>query len=259
MFYGPNGSSAKIMNTHGIYLVIVTDEYGNTNTYNPKKPHTTNKETTTYHGPDGGTASIMKGPKGNKLIKVIDANGNTIIYSSTNTQTYNTNIDNPLPVQTSSCSSDFNCAYGGDEVMTYVGKPDDNSKAYPKPYPTMPAGSKDSYPVKPSLNDDGKYNKYLPKGIPKTMIPPGNEDLYILKTEIVPPICPACSPPIVINPPTKSPPLTPPTSSNNNPLYNRQMDTDALYSYKKVPNYGAGSSNPYLPVPVLSNFSSFGM
>ena len=91
------------------------------------------------------------------------------------------------------------------------------------------------------------------------MIPPGNEDLYILKTEIVPPICPACSPPIVINPPTKSPPLTPPTSSNNNPLYNRQMDTDALYSYKKVPNYGAGSSNPYLPVPVLSNFSSFGM
>jgi hypothetical protein len=32
----------------------------------------------------------------------------------------------------------------------------------------------------------------LPKGIPKSKIPKGQEDLYILKTEIVPPVCPAC-------------------------------------------------------------------
>ena len=32
----------------------------------------------------------------------------------------------------------------------------------------------------------------LPRGIPKSQIPKGQEDLYILKTEIVPPVCPAC-------------------------------------------------------------------
>jgi hypothetical protein len=32
----------------------------------------------------------------------------------------------------------------------------------------------------------------LPKGIPKSKIPKGQEDMYILKTEIVPPVCPAC-------------------------------------------------------------------
>jgi hypothetical protein len=32
----------------------------------------------------------------------------------------------------------------------------------------------------------------LPKGIPKSKIPKGQEDLYILKSEIVPPVCPAC-------------------------------------------------------------------
>jgi len=32
----------------------------------------------------------------------------------------------------------------------------------------------------------------LPKGIPKSKIPKGQEDLYILKTEVVPPVCPAC-------------------------------------------------------------------
>ena len=32
----------------------------------------------------------------------------------------------------------------------------------------------------------------LPHGIPKSQIPKGQEDLYILKTEVVPPVCPAC-------------------------------------------------------------------
>ena len=32
----------------------------------------------------------------------------------------------------------------------------------------------------------------LPHGIPRSKIPKGQEDLYILKSEIVPPVCPAC-------------------------------------------------------------------
>ena len=34
-------------------------------------------------------------------------------------------------------------------------------------------------------------------GIHKNKIPPGQEDLYILKSEVVPPVCPACPPVIV--------------------------------------------------------------
>jgi len=32
----------------------------------------------------------------------------------------------------------------------------------------------------------------LPNGIPKSKIPKGQEDMYILKSEVVPPVCPAC-------------------------------------------------------------------
>ena len=36
-----------------------------------------------------------------------------------------------------------------------------------------------------NTSDDG------PEGVPASNIPPGDEDLYVLKSEIVPPICPA--------------------------------------------------------------------
>jgi hypothetical protein len=36
------------------------------------------------------------------------------------------------------------------------------------------------------------FESALPKGIPKNEIPDGEEDLYIKKTEIVPPVCPRC-------------------------------------------------------------------
>ena len=31
-----------------------------------------------------------------------------------------------------------------------------------------------------------------PMGIPKSQIPTGSEDLYILKSQVIPPVCPAC-------------------------------------------------------------------
>ena len=37
---------------------------------------------------------------------------------------------------------------------------------------------------------------YNPNGIPRSQIPEGNEDLYILKSQIVTPVCPVC-PPVV--------------------------------------------------------------
>ncbi len=82
-------------------------------------------------------------------------------------------------------------------------------------------------------------------GIPKSQIPPGQEDLYVLKSSIAGlqqqaacgaasaeskcPPCPACA-----------------------------RCPEPAFDCKKVPNYRA-LNNDYLPTPVLNDFSTFGM
>jgi hypothetical protein len=99
--------------------------------------------------------------------------------------------------------------------------------------------------------DDGRVVYATPQntvnGIPGRSIPPGQEDLYILKSQVVPPVCPAC--PTIINKCTgkeKCPPCPP-----------CGRCPEASFECVKRPTYKA--DNPYLPVPVLSDFSSFGM
>lgn len=84
-----------------------------------------------------------------------------------------------------------------------------------------------------------------PKGIPKSQIPNGQEDMYILKSQIVPPVCPAC--PTSTNcPREKPPPPCPPCARCPEPSFD----------CKKVPNYQS-SNEQYLPKPILTDFSSF--
>ena len=87
----------------------------------------------------------------------------------------------------------------------------------------------------------------MPSGIPATQIPPGQEDLYILKSEIVPPVCPVC--PTSSACPRKEPcPACPPCGRCPEPSF----------ECKKVPNYNR-IDEQYLPQPVLNDFSQFGM
>jgi hypothetical protein len=84
-------------------------------------------------------------------------------------------------------------------------------------------------------------------GIPKSQIPKGDEDLYILKSQIVPPVCPAC--PTVSSCPRKEPcPACPACARCPEPSFD----------CKKVPNYSSNDDR-YLPRPVLADFSQFGM
>jgi len=88
-------------------------------------------------------------------------------------------------------------------------------------------------------------NLVNPKGIPKSQIPNGDEHLYILKSQIVPPVCPAC--PTSSNcPRDKPPPPCPPCARCPEPSFD----------CKKVPNYQS-SNEQYLPKPILTDFSSF--
>lgn len=79
-------------------------------------------------------------------------------------------------------------------------------------------------------------------------LPPGNEDLYILKSSIVPPVCPAC-PTVTSCPSTKDKcPPCPPCARCPEPAF----------ECKKVPNY-SGQNDSYLPQPIMSDFSQFGL
>ena len=92
----------------------------------------------------------------------------------------------------------------------------------------------------------GKYNKSS-SSVQGSQIPKGSEDLYILKSNIVPPVCPAC-PAVTTCPTEKKCPPCPPCARCPEPAF----------ECKKVPNY-SGQNDSYLPQPVMSDFSQFGL
>jgi len=96
-------------------------------------------------------------------------------------------------------------------------------------------------------NSNQSYSSSMRPGIPASQIPSGQEDLYILKSEIVPPVCPAC-PAAASCPRQEKPPPCPACARCPEPSF----------ECKKVPNYNA-VNDAYLPQPVLSDFSQFGM
>jgi len=79
------------------------------------------------------------------------------------------------------------------------------------------------------------------EGVPKSRIPLGQENLYILKSEIVPPICPAC-PTVNCN-----------NSSNSEkkcqPCPPCARCPEPSFECKKVPNYNSKGLMNQLPIP----------
>ena len=110
-----------------------------------------------------------------------------------------------------------------------------------------------------SSSDDAvskyKYKKRT-NGIRANQILRGNEDLYILKSEVVPPVCPACPAPKCNN-----------NNNNNNaagsdskcpPCPPCARCPEPAFECKKVPNYGR-TNDDTMPYPVLNSFSQFGL
>lgn len=102
-----------------------------------------------------------------------------------------------------------------------------------------------------TASEENNYNntssQTTVKTYKKSEIPEGDEDLYILKSQVVPPVCPAC--PTSASCPREKPcPACPPCARCPEPAF----------TCKKVPNYSS-TNDQYLPKPVLSDFSEFGM
>lgn len=94
---------------------------------------------------------------------------------------------------------------------------------------------------------DNSATSALPAGVPASQIPPGQENMYILKSEIVPPVCPMCPQAAACPRQEKCPPC---------PACARCPEP--AFECKKVPNYASSNDN-YLPRPIMADFSQFGM
>jgi hypothetical protein len=180
-------------------------------------------------------------------IKITMPNGQTKIFTSTtstpitSSQYYGSTGNS---VQTGGYSTAYDSTTYNSASAGAVTGPQGNT-AY---YAQGPQGNTVAGTTSSSSSD---YYNSLPPGIPRSQIPAGQEDLYILKSQVVPPVCPVC--------PTI-------TSSSNDPDKEAKCPPcpacarcpEPSFECKKVPNYSA-IDNAYLPQPVISDFSTFGM
>jgi hypothetical protein len=176
-----------------------------------------------YNGPYGNNAYYAQGPYGGSAGYATGPYGNTAYYAQ---GPYGNTVAGTIPNQ-------YNTPSAGSVTGPYG-----NTAYYAQgPYGNTVAGT----------TNNNEYYSTLPPGIPASQIPPGQEDLYILKSEIVPPVCPAC--PTNASCPRQEPcPPCPACARCPEPSF----------ECKKVPNYNA-INNDFLPAPVLNDFSQFGM
>ena len=129
----------------------------------------------------------------------------------------------------------------------HAAHPAAHAAAHPAAHPAShhPVSGSESPGTKVQMDADSLNNFYnqLPNGIKSSQIPPGQEDLYILKSEIVPPVCPAC--------PTFDCPREKPCP----PCPSCERCPEPAFECKKVPNYSVANVDEFLPS--ASNF--FGM
>jgi len=249
-----NNSASPIYFTSKPPTTLSTDNSANDVNINVSETFTNlygyNGSATIFYGPNNSRATVINTNSGQEALRVKTDNG-TYTYTKNNSY-YNPNNSNITNTQ----------YYGstGNAI-----NPTSYSLAYQEPY-TASAGSVTGlegntayYATGPQGNtvvgststqntNNYDYSNSLPQGIPKGMIPSGQEDLYILKSEVVPPVCPVC-------------PTCLSSSSNQKencpPCPACARCPEPSFECKKVPNYNA-INDEYMPSPFLNDFSKFG-
>jgi len=253
-FYTNDGKTAKVVsNSDGSQsLEIMLPISSKPVTFNAPRPtinqvsspiEMSGKNTPTYYGPSGAIARVVKTDNGQTAIKVTTLSG-TYYYNTSGSQ-----------MMTTTSTQYYGSTGTPNQPAMYT-------MAYQQPYSNDKScsvtGSKNKLTYSPEVNTDNissnigvtsnDYYSTLPAGIPRSQIPPGKEDLYILKSQIVPPVCPACPVSTTVYPRQEKCPPCPPCARCPEPSF----------ECKKVPNYNA-INNDFLPAPVLNDFSQFGM
>ena len=226
-FYGQDGSTLAV-NMNGTNTLTTTDKNGKSIIYTGVPAFDGSIDT--FMGPNGSVAVVVDLNNGYENISVKDTAGNQINYSSVPQPT---NPSTVLPNVTPSSTPSTLLPPSSQSTTS-------TSSSYTYPSQNTSPNSFASNSFAPSSYN---YSSSLPPGIPASQIPPGHEDLYILKTEVVPPVCPVCP---VQTSSKKCPPC---------PACTRCPEP--AYDCKLVPNYSSMNANA--PVPVLNDFSTFGM
>lgn len=225
MFYSSNGGTARIIDTGSNNMLVITSQNGKTDIY-----YLTGEKqlSNAYYGPNGSTAKVETADGVVSGLKVLKPDGSTVYYYKDQGKVTKS-VDQSL---TQKCDNTEETVSG-------------SSKG---------SGLQEAFTL-PLKDEKSKWMAVLPKGIPKSQIAPGEENLYILKSEVIPPVCPKCPEPIVNCPgdrkfdAMKCPPCPPCARC-----------PQADFECKKVPSYNAvGSRQSYMPVPVVADFSAFGM
>ena len=259
-FFGPGGATAIVNSNTSITLI----QNGNSSNFTSQSG-----SPTVFNNSNGETLTVSRKNNGMVLI-LTETDGSTQTFTNPFFSGSENNSTNPFNF---SISNPSNSSSNSKDPFTNNSSSSSNTNSNSRPYyDTSNNYNKNSYPGQ--SNSLNPYSSSLPPGISRSQIPNGEENLYILKSEIVPPVCPAC-PSTTVCPSGKKdkPPPCPPCARCPEPNF----------TCKKVPNYGAsdysaayyGSSGGYddldsdynsnndnnrpLPEPVVSNFSTFGM
>lgn len=248
-YVAENGSRAEITaGTKGNNLLTVTTPDGKRMNY----ATSSGADINTFYASDGkgGRAIITTNFIGNPILTVTNTNGSKVVfYVQKNPNSYFSNlyyVDNKFPSSTTYVGANGS-------IAKIINDTSSNS--------ALQISDHSGYEKYTKLNDNpmnnmyGIYNNSLPTGIFRSQIPAGQEDLYILKSEVVPPICPKCPDPIVK------------CDSNNGGEFDQskcrpcpapERCPEPSFECKRVPTYKAFNQD-YMPVPVLNSFSTFGM
>lgn len=279
-YYGPYGSTATVVGQNNQYMIVITTKGGETIKYRAKtgdsssqsffdnlvkdsQTGSTNSSSTVpqilpkelenvkFYDENGNYARIFVSKNGQYVISVTQTDGINLIYTSTNVYTYDSNKARSFVIGKST-TGETSISEVNDQNQSLINNINNNT-----------------------INAKNNMFKQNPNGIPGNMIPKGKEDLYILKSEIVPPVCPRC-PVMCADKKKKCPPCPscarcPPgsgsSSSKGCPDYGNQV-ADPSDPNGTNQSGGSGSTNDYsqyrhnkkfLPVPVVSGFSTFGM
>lgn len=230
-FHGPDGGTAQVVRTPDENTIVITYKNGVTDIYYIDGNVS---DVNTYTGPNGNTAKVITDSNGKKAIEITFSDGSKIYYYSGNVNTYNSNTGNINHY-------DRYQPYDGISATSYTG-PAGNSV-------TNVSGPAGNSVTAVNTNNNDYYNS-LPEGIYRHQIPPGEEDKYILKSQVVPPVCPKC-------PDVQCSSSFDESRCGPCPACPR-CPSEGAFTCEKIPNYNAFNPKT-MPLPVLSDFSNFGM
>ena len=241
IFYGPNGEKGEVITAYDGKVTINVEKNNTKYIFNPHTGYG-DMSSTQYYGSTGyhvepNNGSATSSPYNNN-------------QSSQGNQGYQSSQGN----QGNQVGQGYNNNQGNQGYNNQGNQGYNNNQGNQGYNSQGSQGSQGSQSSQGSQGSQGfDYSNSLPAGVSRNMIPPGDEDLYILKSQVVPPVCPAC--PATNNfmqnlekiQEAKCPPCPRP-----------QRCPEPSFECKKVPNYNA-IGNDELPIPVLNDFSTFGM